>query len=72
MIEMMDELGIPVTRKGWLELNYPDGVPKVLTAEQELEIPADLTDEDEEQKAFDRRQFHLSRGQHGGSKTSQS
>ncbi len=39
LIESMRKHGIPVTRKGWLELNYPEGVPKVLTAEQELEIP---------------------------------
>jgi hypothetical protein len=41
----MRELGIPLTRRNWLELNYPEGVPDPLPVEVLADIPWELEDE---------------------------
>jgi len=38
----MRKYNIPVTRKNYLELNYPNGVPHELTVENELDMPKEL------------------------------
>jgi hypothetical protein len=42
LIEMMLRHGIPVTRASYLELNFPEGVPDPLPAEEEAELPEPL------------------------------
>ncbi len=41
VVELMQELGIPLTKQNWLEFNYPDGVPDPLPPE--LEIPPEVS-----------------------------
>lgn len=42
LIEMMLHHGIPVTRESYLSLNFPDGVPDPLPAEEEEQLPEPL------------------------------
>ena len=42
MTEWMVKRGTPVTRRNYLELNYPDGFPDPWTAELEDELPRQL------------------------------
>jgi hypothetical protein len=41
-IELMAFLGIPVTRQGFLNLAYPEGLPDPWTAEDEEGLPPQL------------------------------
>lgn len=43
VLERMKERGLPLTRKMYLTLAYPDGVPDPLPAEEEALIPDELT-----------------------------
>ena len=42
LLEHMKARGIPLTRKHYLELAYPDGVPEPFPAELESELPPEL------------------------------
>ena len=42
VVELLKTLGIPVTRKNYLEYNYPDGIPEPWTAELEAQLPIEL------------------------------
>ena len=37
--DYMNRSGIPLTRKNFLDLAYPDGLPKEWTQELEMELP---------------------------------
>lgn len=39
MLVTMKKYGIPLTRRNYLEMNYPDGFPDPWTAELEDEVP---------------------------------
>ena len=42
LIELLKELGQPVTRENYLAWAYPDGIPNPWTAELEAELPEEL------------------------------
>ena len=42
VLNCMKAHGMPLTRRAYLEFNYPDGVPDPLPAELEAEIPREL------------------------------
>lgn len=41
-LDYMRAKGIPITRKNFLELNFPDGVPDPMPAELEQEFPEEV------------------------------
>ena len=46
VLEYMKQHNIPLTRENYLQINYMGNPPEKLDAEQEAEIPAEITDRD--------------------------
>lgn len=44
LIVYMKKHKIPVTRKNYFDLNYPDGVPQPWTMELEMQLPKEIRD----------------------------
>ena len=42
VVQTLIKLGFPVTRENYLEIAYPEGLPKEWTAELEAELPEQL------------------------------
>jgi hypothetical protein len=42
IVELMQQLGLQVTQRSWLEFNFPEGVPDPLPGELWASIPPEL------------------------------
>ena len=47
VLEHMKRVGLPLTRRSWLDFNYPDGAPDPLHPELAAAVPRWLRDDDE-------------------------